>query len=65
MLSNTPSLRQILALLCPVCGQILTQSVRDKEHLYCPECGFTLGDSRVKHQRPSEWPQIRDASEYD
>lgn len=65
MLSNVPSLPQILPLLCPVRGQILTQFVRDEEHLYCLECGFTLGDSRAKRQRPSEWPQMRDASEYE
>lgn len=42
MLSTAPSLRQILGFECPVCGHILTQSEREDEFLYCPECGYSL-----------------------
>ncbi len=41
MLSLAPSLRLAPALRCPICGQLLIQSVREDECMYCPECGYT------------------------
>jgi len=43
MLSLAPSLRICPALECPVCGQILKESFKVKESLYCPECGYSVG----------------------
>lgn len=42
MLSNVPSLRQILTLECPFCSHIITQSEREEEY-YCVKCGHSLG----------------------
>ena len=42
MLSQVPSLRQIMALRCPVCGHILTQSEREDEYYYCEQCGYSI-----------------------
>lgn len=42
MLFNTPSLRQIMALQCPVCGHILTQSEQEDEYFFCEQCGYSI-----------------------
>jgi len=42
MLSQVPSLRQIMALRCPVCGHILTPSEREDEYYYCEQCGYSI-----------------------
>ena len=65
MLSLVPSLRLLPALQCPRCGQLLVQSGREDEHVYCPECEYSVGKPLRQNQRFSECPQISDASEYD
>ncbi len=42
MLFNAPSLRQIMALQCPVCGHILTQSEREIEYYFCEQCTYSI-----------------------
>jgi len=32
----------LLALLCPICGQILVTSESEEVYYYCPECGYTF-----------------------
>lgn len=40
MLSILPSLCLLPTLQCPRCGQLLVQSGREDEQVYCPECGY-------------------------
>ncbi len=42
MPSNTPSLRQIMALACPYCGHILTPSEQEDDYYYCEQCGYRI-----------------------
>jgi len=58
MPSTTPSLRLIPALQCPRCGQLLVQSGREDEQVYCPECGYSVKNgaptkSECEHYSPA------------